>query len=81
MSDTAIALCLVCAAISAYIAYKRGGNPVIWFVAGAFLTVFAIPAAFLAGPPTKCPECRKRVDPQARKCPYCQSEIVPTFKA
>lgn len=56
-----------------------------WLLYGWWISAFAV---ILVGPflllwgwlskaPVKCASCRKEVDRQATKCPYCQSNLVP----
>ena len=55
---------------------------------GALGAAFGLLVGFLLGPlgvlwalvspgqTRQCPECRKRVDKRASRCPYCQSQIA-----
>ncbi len=42
---------------------------------GCLATLWSLPVAFFHGFTgeffSKCPDCRKHVDPQAKRCPHC----------
>ena len=81
MSIIALAvLWIFCGIGAAIVASNRGANGCLWFGFGVFLGPFGLAFAFVSGSNRECPSCRKRVHPQATKCPYCQSELVPLVK-
>jgi hypothetical protein len=79
-------LSFVFALASAYVAVRRGHNPLRWAMLGAMLgpialvVVVLIPTAKVA---TKvCPDCAESVKVDAAKCRFCgyrfdQAELVP----
>jgi hypothetical protein len=66
---------IVCGAISGAIANGKGNSFILWFIVGLFLGPIGIIAALISGSAYKCPACRKGVDKEAVKCPYCQTDI------
>lgn len=58
----------VCAVVGAF----RGGNALVWFIAGFCLGPLALLLALsVAG--AQCIHCRKRISPKATICPYCRT--------
>jgi hypothetical protein len=67
---------IFCGIGSAFVASSRGGNGCLWFGLGFILGPFGLAFSFLSGSDSQCPFCRKRIHPQATKCPYCQSALT-----
>lgn len=72
-------LCGIGAGIIAANRGARGAEGCIWFILGIFFGPFGLIFAFAANTGRRCPFCRKHIDPQAVKCPYCQS-LLPEAK-
>jgi hypothetical protein len=65
--------------LSAKVASQRGGSGALWgvlaFITGPLAWLVLILAVAL-NHHRPCKVCRKRIDWQALKCPYCQSNVV-----
>ena len=71
-----LALLAVIALIPATIAHRKGHSFWGFYVFGLVLWIIAMPAALMAKDARpKCPECAEVVQPEARVCPHCQSQI------
>ena len=71
-------LALIFAVATAKAASNKGRNPAVWFIAGALLPGIAlIVALFLEEYPSfkMCPNCKRRVNPEARVCGFCGYEF------
>ena len=64
-----------CGIGSAVVASNRGANGCLWFALGFVFGPFGLAFSFASGSSRECIACRKRVHPQATRCPYCQSEL------
>ncbi len=63
--------------IPAFIAQRKGHSFVTWWIFGFFALIVALPMALLAKDKRpRCPECAEIVQPEATRCPHCQSEIA-----
>lgn len=71
----AILIWLACGIGAAIVARTRGASSGLWFVLGVLFGPFGLLFSFLSGPSGECAYCRKRIHPEAVKCPYCQSEF------
>ncbi len=54
----------------------RSANP--WFWIGFLLGPIGIIAAVALQVKRPCPQCQGMIDPQARKCQHCGSDVDPT---
>ena len=70
--------------LTAKIAGDKGGSFVLWFVAGAFLGIVALPLAIFLSPEQisprsfkKCPKCAEQVQRAALVCKHCRYEFTP----
>ena len=77
-----LGLCL--GLLTAKIASDKGGSFVLWFVAGAFLAIVALPLAIFLSPEQiapksfkKCPKCAEHVQRAALICRHCRYEFTP----
>lgn len=73
--EIAVALWIFCGIGAGIVAGQRGGNGCLWFGLGAIFGPFGRAFSFASGSDRSCPFCRKRVHPEAVKCPHCQSDI------
>jgi ribosomal protein L40E len=83
-SILALILVLVFAATTAKVASDKGASPALWFVAGALLPGIAlIVALFLEEYRSfkTCPNCARRVNPDARVCRSCGYELITHFRS
>jgi hypothetical protein len=64
---------LICGVACIFIAEKRGGSPLAWFILGIIFGPLAILVALTAG--RRCKECYLIIPKEASKCRYCGSEI------
>ena len=72
-------LALIFAVATAKAASNKGRSPALWFVAGALLPgVALVVALFLEEyrPFKTCPNCARRVNPDARVCRFCGYELI-----
>lgn len=78
MSDAFVVIflgLLACGIIAGQIAGQRGAtNTGAWFLAGFFLGPIGILLS-LAHRTAECSACRKRIHPNATRCPHCQAEL------
>lgn len=59
---------------AALVVGSKGGNGCLWFVLGVLFGPFALLLAlFDQGTQKQCRACKKFVDGEATRCPYCQS--------
>jgi len=66
----------VLCAIAACVIGAKKGEPIMGFLAGAFLGPFGVLLAVLSkGDRLPCPFCREAVFPDAQVCPHCRSEL------
>jgi hypothetical protein len=63
---------LICGVACIFIAEKRGGSPLAWFILGIIFGPFAIIVALTAG--KRCKECYSIIPKEARRCRYCRNE-------
>jgi hypothetical protein len=56
-----------------FIAEKRGGSPLAWFILGIIFGPLAIIVSLMAG--KRCKECYSIIPKEAKKCRYCGSEV------
>jgi hypothetical protein len=70
-----VAIWIFCGIGASVVAKNRGADGCLWFALGALFGPFGLAFAFMAGKDKFCPSCRKRVHPEAIKCPYCQTEF------
>jgi hypothetical protein len=75
MMTLIIGMCL--GALTAKIAGERSvpGEPVMWFIAGTFLALVALPAAMFLKSDPRLAERNELASGRSRKCPHC-AEIV-----
>jgi Uncharacterised protein family UPF0547 len=69
--------------LTAKIASDKGGSFVLWFVAGAFLAIVALPLAIFLSQEQiaprsfkACPKCAERVQRAALVCKHCGYEFT-----
>lgn len=72
----ALVVWVFCGIGATAVASNRGANGCLWFGLGFIFGPFGLAFAFAAGSNAVCQACRKRVHPDATKCPYCQSEVA-----
>lgn len=69
---------LVPAVLSGVVVSKRGGNTALWLILGFIagpLAPLVLVLAIALNQGKLCPFCRKRIDKEASKCAYCQSDL------
>jgi hypothetical protein len=79
-----LAVCL--GLLTAKIASDKGGSFVMWFVAGTFLAIVALPLAIFLSPEQiapksfkKCPKCAEQVQRAALICKHCRYSLLTTI--
>jgi hypothetical protein len=80
----ALILALVFALATANAAKDKGRSPALWFVAGALLPgVALVVALFLEERHSfkTCPNCTRRVNPEARVCEFCSYGFIAHFRS
>jgi hypothetical protein len=83
-SILALILALVFAAATAKVASDKGTSPALWFVVGALLPGIAlIVALFLEEHRSSktCPDCARRLTPEAAVCVFCGYEFIEHFRS
>ena len=73
--EIAILVWIICGIAAAVTASNRGASGCLWFGLGVLFGPFGLAFSFMAGNNRKCPACRKNIDEQATKYPYCQSDV------
>lgn len=82
---------LICGALTALVADRKGKDPLTWFIYGAALFIFAFPAILIMSPNEKvldrravehgdkraCPFCAELIKKEARVCRFCNRELPP----
>jgi hypothetical protein len=85
MTPTAYSiLALIFAVATAKAASNKGLSPALWFIAGALLPGIAlIVVLFLEEYRSfkTCPNCARRVNPEARVCGFCGYELIEHFRS
>ena len=66
---------IFCGIGATVVASGRGANGCLWFGLGFIFGPFGLAASFMAGENVVCLSCRKRIHPDAEKCPYCQTTL------
>jgi hypothetical protein len=77
-------LALIFAVATAKAASDKGVSPALWFVAGALLPgVALVVVLFLEEYHSfkTCPNCARRVNPEARVCRFCSYELIADFRS
>lgn len=82
-------IAMVIGFIPAIIANKKGRDFLPWYLYGVLLFIVALIHSLVLEAPTKvkearlagdgyrkCPQCAEMIKAEARKCRYCQSEVV-----
>ncbi len=62
----------VSALVSAFIAERRSGLPLFWFIFGILFGPFAVAVALTAG--RRCPHCESIIPKRATVCRHCSRE-------
>ena len=65
---------ILCGIGAGFVAINRGASGYLWFALGFLFGPFGLAVAFMAGKQATCGACRKRIHPEATKCPYCQTQ-------
>lgn len=82
---------LICGALTALVADKKGKDPFTWFVYGTVLFILAFPAILIMKPDEKvlekraveegdkriCPFCAELIKREAKICRFCNKELPP----
>lgn len=55
-----------------FVAERRGGLPLLWFILGLLFGPVAFAVTLTAG--KKCPHCLFWIPDKAKVCPYCANE-------
>jgi len=80
----ALIFALVFAVATVKAASDKGRSPVFWFVAGALLPGVALVVALFLEEHRSfktCPNCARRVNPEARVCGFCSYEFIAHFRS
>jgi hypothetical protein len=77
-------LALIFAVATAKAASNKGRSPALWFVAGGLLPGVALVVALFLDEYHSfktCPNCARRVNPEARVCGFCSYEFIAHFRS
>lgn len=56
-----------------WVAEKRGGNPLVWFILGMLLGPVAFGVALTSG--KRCSFCKSWIAKDAEMCPHCTMDL------
>jgi hypothetical protein len=77
----AVVILLAGAALTAYLAARKGRRPALWFLFGLAILVVALPAVLLVEPSSethqRCPNCWKWSHRRKRICRKCGDDLMP----
>ena len=66
-----------CGVVTSRIASEKGRFATLWFWIGFLLGPIGVIAAVVLQVKRPCPQCQGIIDPQARKCQHCGSDVEP----
>lgn len=69
-------IAIIIGLIPALIAQGKGKSFIAWWIYGAAIFIIALPhSLIMKGDRKQCPKCKEYIDPNAVKCPKCQTDF------